>query len=148
MTMSGPDHLIRSLGIGDQILDHRAILLRHVVADSIWNVQSRRTSLDNSGEDLAQKVLIASSCIFGGEFYIVNQGLCKRYCGDGAGDAFFAGDFEFMLEMNVRGREEGVNALVRCLCNGVVAALDIGRDSTSETRDNLLEHGKRLKSAD
>lgn len=41
--------------------------------------------------------------------------------------------------MNVGGGEEGMDALVGCVCDCIVAALDIGRYSTGKTGDCLVE---------
>lgn len=139
VAMSRPDDLVGSLGVSDQVLDHGAVLLGHVVTDSVGDVEGCGAGLDDGREDRAQKVLVTPSCILGRELDIGDEGPCEGYCCDGTLHALIAGDFELVLEVNVGSGEEGVDAFVGCVCDCIVAALDIGRYGTGKTGDCLID---------
>lgn len=144
VAVGGPDDLVRVLGVLAQVLDHGAVLLGHVVSDRVGNVEGRGTGFDDGAEDLAQKVLIRASCVLGRELDIVDKGLCKGDGGDGAGDTLVAGDLELVLEVDVGGGEEGVDAAVGGVGDGVKAALDICGYCTGEASNNLWDANRAL----
>ena len=121
------------LEIGDQI----GVFRRRGVPDRVRNVERRRSGLDRRREDLDQEIPVGARRVLAGELDIAREGLRE---GDGIRDSLqhlLAGHPELVLEMDVGGREERVNAwrfsAARTACAARSISLAFARASPATT---------------
>lgn len=119
------------------MLNQTSIFFRHIVTDSIGNVESSCSSFNDFTKDMAQKVSIWPSSIFWRKLNLSTQRLCKSNCCNCALDTLITVNLEFVLKVDIRGCQESVNALVRRGFKSFGASLNIARCSSCKTSNNL-----------
>ena len=85
-------------------------LLRDRVADRVGQVHGGRTGVDGRLEDAAQVVAVAARAVFGRELHVVREGRGVAHGVDGGPNHLVAAHLELVLQVDVGGRDEGVDA--------------------------------------
>ncbi|KAG5457132.1 MAG: hypothetical protein BJ554DRAFT_2932, partial [Olpidium bornovanus] len=129
--------LVASRGVLDQVLDHPAVLVRHVVPDGVGDVQRRGASAYDLREDLAQEVAVGPAGVLGRKLHVGAQRSGEAHGRGGAVDALVAGDAQLVLEVNVGRGQEGVDAVARGGFDSVEGAADVRLGGAGESRDDL-----------
>mmetsp|Transcript_3608 Transcript_3608/g.8915 ORF Transcript_3608/g.8915 Transcript_3608/m.8915 type:complete len:374 (+) Transcript_3608:750-1871(+) len=135
VAVGGPDDLVRARRVGNEVLEEALVLGGGGKADRVWDVDRPGAGGNHLLEHLAEEVRVAAASVLGGELDVFGEAGRVR---DGLGrllDALVAGDLELVLEVNIAGGQEGVDAVERRVLDRVIAALDVLLRSAAEAAD-------------
>ncbi len=125
VTMGGDSDVLDSLDAaadgGDQFAEFR----RDGIADGIRNIERSGAGFDYGVEYLAEEFGIGAGGVFGRKFDVIAKRFRKRYRFAGVGKAVFAADPQLVLQVNVGGGKNDVNARMGGVFQGFPGALDI-----------------------
>lgn len=138
------DDLVSARGVLHQVLDQSAVLLRHVVANRIGNVQRRRAGLDDLAQDVAEELGVGAAGVLGRELDFVDERTRQLDGLDGAADTLLAIDLELVLQVQVRRGQEGMDTAARRGLQGLCGALDVVGRSTRKTADRLYNYSHNI----
>jgi hypothetical protein len=126
----------------DQVAHDFAVLFRGIHTNGVWDVEGGGTGLDDLAQDFTEKVLITPSRILGRELNVLTLCFGILHSSDGALHAFLARNAELVLEVNVRGGQESVDATARRTLNRLVRTINVFLGCASKGSNNLaLEFG-------
>ena len=127
----------------DDAPDLGAELVREVVADGVRDVDGGRACGDGLLDDDAEVVNRGASCILAGELDVVGVVLRELYRMDCHLADLVEGLVELGLEVDVRCRDEGVDAEVLGRLEGLGAGDDVLVDGARESAHAAVLHGLR-----
>src|SRR5262249_36829142 len=110
VTMGGDGDAVDAL---DAAADHRdqfAEFRGYGVADGVGDVESGCADFDYGVEDPAEEIGIGAGGVFGREFDVIAKRFCQTNGFAGLRDALLTGDAQLVLQVDVGGCEEHVNA--------------------------------------
>ncbi len=125
-----------------QHLDDLAEFRRHGVTDGIGNVHGSRARVDHGLYYLHQKIAIRPGGIFGRKFHIVAERLGQTHALARLFQALFPRDAQFVLEMDIRGGEEYMDARACGPFQSLPGALDIEGAGACQPGNNRPAHGR------
>jgi hypothetical protein len=108
--MHRPDHLVGIRDAFAQLVNPIRILLGHVVADRIRNVDGRRTFLDHRFDDAAKKVDFGTSGILAGKLDVGDAVARKAHGLAGRDQDVFGRHAQLLFHVDRAGRDEGMDA--------------------------------------
>jgi hypothetical protein len=94
----------------DQAED-RGVLLRGGVADRVGDVDGGGPGLDGDGDHLEEELRVGAGAVLGGELDVVGEGAGEADRLGGLVESLVAGEAELVLEMEVGGGEDDVDAV-------------------------------------
>ena len=130
------DHILRARHILSDAADQPAELARQGVARRIRDVQRGRAGLDRHLEHLVEEFGIGAARVLGRELDVGAQAAGVRHRLAGALQALLAADLELVRQVDVRGREEGVDARPFRLAHGVPGAIDVALAGARQPGDD------------
>ena len=77
VAVSREDHVLSARNLCEQHAKGGGVLLRCGVADSVWDINRGRSSLDGDGDDLDEEVGVGAGGVFGGELDVIGEGAGK-----------------------------------------------------------------------
>ena len=137
MAMHRPDHLVRVGNAFAQLPDTLRILLRHVVADGVGNIDGGSAFLDHCLNDAAEEIKFGASCIFTGKFDIVDSIARKTHCVLRRDEDVIRRHAQLFFHVDRAGRDEGVNAP----CPGRLDRIERARDILVEGTAQACHRG-------
>src|SRR5687767_7732538 len=120
--------------------EHAFDVARQGVADGIRQIDRSCARVDGRFRNRAQELEIAARCIFSRELDVVAIG--ARVC-DRRRDlleALLPRDAQLVLEMDVGGRQEDVDARAGRVLQGAPGAIDVCRDGARQPGDDWAPH--------
>ena len=115
-------------GLGDALAhgpEQPGVLRRRRVAHRIRQVDCGGSLRDRDRDDLAEKVQVAAGRVLGGEFDVSRVAAGAADGGASPFDARRAVDTQLLLEMEIRGRDEHVDALAQCRAQRLGSRVDV-----------------------
>src|SRR6185312_11797335 len=109
----------------DDAADQLAVLIGRGVADGIRDVDGAGSGGDYGAGDLFEIFGVGAGSVFGGEFDVIDVVAGELDGGDGGVEDFLARLLELVLQMDVAGGEEGVDAGAFGFLEGAGGALDV-----------------------
>ena len=106
----------RAVGVGhplDDRLEEAGDLVRRRVSDGVGQVDRRRAGIDDGLDDATQEIQVAARGVFGRELDVVGVAARARDGIDGRSQAGLSRHPEFCRQVQVRRRDERVNAAPR-----------------------------------
>ena len=113
------------------------VLGRHRVADGVGDVDRRRALLDGDRAHLGRELDVGAGGVHGGELDVVAVPLCVGDRGAGLALDVLAGGLQLVADVDVRRRDEGVDARPGGVADrvpGRVDVLDVGARQTGHNR--------------
>jgi len=116
-----------------------------MVADRVGQVHGGGPGVDRRLEYAAQVVAVAARAVFGRELHVVREGLGVRHGVDGGLNDLVAAHLELVLEVDVGGGDEGVDARPDGLPDRLPGAVDVRPGGAGEGGDlGLLQPARDL----
>ena len=112
-------------GVGAHVGDQVGKFLGDGIADRVGQIDGRRAGVDGGLEDFAEVVAVAPRPVFGGEFHVVRIRLGVFHRGDGVCQNLLAGFLQLVLQVDVRGGDEGVDPRFGGMADGLPGPVDI-----------------------
>jgi len=106
----------------DQLSEFR----RNGIADGVGNIERGGAGFNHRIEHSAEKIRIGARGIFGRKLHVIAQRFGKAHRIAGLRQALIAGDAQFVLQVNIRSREEDVNARAGGVPQSFPGAFDVG----------------------
>ena len=136
VAVHGDDHVLGTGRVLDDAGDKRAELVRHRVTDGVRDVERGGAGLDDGGEHLVEKFRVAAAGVLRRELDIRAQRARIGDHLDGLGGHLLARHAELVLEVEVAGREEGVDARVLGALHALPGGIDVVLGAARETADD------------
>jgi hypothetical protein len=136
VAMHRDDAVLDPRDVREHARDQFAELSRLGIAHRVGHVERGRPGGYGCGEHLVEKIRIGAAGVLGAEFDV---GAALASIGDhleGLGENLLAGHAQLVLEVNVRGRDEGMNARMGCGRNRVPRGVDVARIGPAQTRNH------------
>ncbi len=111
----------------DDAADQRAVFLGRRVADGIGNVDRARSGGDHRLRDLLQEIGIGARAVLRRKFDVVDVAASQFDRGHGFVEHLLLGFLELVLEVDIAGGDEGVDARALGMRQGLGGALHIER---------------------
>ncbi len=136
VAVGGDGDVLDSLHAAADGCDQLAELGGHGVADRVRNIERGRAGLDDCFEHLAEEFRIGARSIFGREFDIGTERFGEGDGFAGLRETLLARDAQLVLQVNVGGGEEDVNARMGCVFQSFPGAFDIRTAGAGESRND------------
>ena len=136
MAVHGQDHVAHLRHEAVEAVEERRVLVGHRVADGVRDVDRRRAFLDRGGDDLGGVLELGAGRVHRGELDVVDEGLRVRDRGAGLVQHVLAGRAELVDDVDVRRRDERVDARSLRVAYSSRGGLHVGRLSSSEAGDD------------
>ena len=120
--------------------DEPSELLRGGIAHSIGNVDSRRARHDHGLQHFVQVLRIRPRRVHGRELHVLHIATRARHHLHGALQGFLSGQPELVLEVDVRRRDEGMDADLGRALQGFPGAVDVLRARAGKATDRGALH--------
>ena len=134
----------RAVGVGhplDDRLEEAGDLVRRRVSDRVGQVDRGRAGIDDGLDDATQEIQVAAGGVFGRELDVVGVAARARDGIDGRSQAGLSRHPEFCRQVQVRRRDERVNAAPRGWCQRLAGAVDVCRRAARQRRDDRVLDG-------
>ena len=118
-----------------QVADELSVLVGNRVAHGVRHVEHRGPRRDRHGEDLHQIGPIAPRGVLGREFHVLAEGLGQRDPVPDHLQRLGPGLLELVLQVDIRGSQEGVDPGMGGLLKGLPGPFDVAGDGPAEGRD-------------
>ena len=119
-----------------QAVEERRVLVGHGVADGVGDVDRRRALFDRGGDDLGGVLELGARRVHRRELDVVDEGPRVRHGRAGLREDVLARGAELVDDVDVRRRDERVDARVRGVAYSSRGGLHIGCLSSSEAGDD------------
>ena len=119
-----------------ELAEHVRILVRHRVPDRVGDVDRRRALLDRRLHDLGHELHVGAASVLGRELDVVAVLLGVRDGRARLSDDVLARGHELALDVDVGGRDEGVDARPLGVLDRVPGGVDVGRRRAREAADH------------
>ena len=140
MAVHGEDGALGARHALAQEADQRRVLLGLRVADRVRDVERRGAGLERDAEDLDQVVPIRARGVLGRELDVVAVAARLAHRAVDLGEHLLAAHAQLVLEVDVAGRDEGVDARAHGALERLRRALDVLSSGAREAADaGLLE---------
>ncbi len=136
VAVHGQDHVAHLGHEAVQAVEERGVLVGHRVADGVRDVDRRRAFLDRRGDDLGGVLELGARRVHRRELDVVDEGLRVRDRGAGLVQDVLAGRAELVDDVDVRRRDERVDARSLRVAYSSGGGLHVGRLSSSEAGDD------------
>ncbi len=143
VAMRAEDRAVRVGHPSDHGPEEVGDLIRRRVADRVRQVDRPGAGGDDRLDQPAQKIEVASGRVLGGELDVVGAGARAGHGGHGGGEAGLAGHPELALEVEIRRRDERVDAAAARRGNCPCGPVDVTRRAPRQRRDDGTLEGER-----
>ncbi len=138
MTVDRKDGFIRIRDTLHQAFEHVTKLIRHGVADGVWDIYRPRTGLDYGFEDSAEEVFIGAARVLGREFNIVHSVSGLANCLHRFFEHVLWRHPKLGLHVDRRRRNKSMNARCIGLLHGVGCLVDVTGVCPCQSADSAL----------
>jgi hypothetical protein len=133
--MGGEDYVVDSRDAGFDQAEDRGVLLGGGEADGVGDVDGGGPGLDGDGDHLEEELGVGAGAVLGGELYVFAEGAGEADRLGGLIEGLVAGDAELVLEMEVGGGDDEVDAVGGGGLDGAGGGLDVFAFATGERGD-------------
>ena len=135
MAVSPEDYVVDSRDAGLDQAEDRGVLLRSGEANGVGDVDGGGPGLDGDGDHLEKELGVGSRAVFSGELDVFGEGAGEADRLGGLIEGLVAGDAELVLEMEVGGGEDEVDAVGGSGLDGAGGRLNVFAFAASERGD-------------
>jgi len=136
VAVGGDSDALDSLDATADGRDQFAELGGNRVADGVGNIERGGAGFDDGFQNLAKEFGIGAGGVFGRKFDVVTKRFGKRDRFAGVCQTFLAADAQLVLQVNVGGGEEDVNAWASGMFQCFPGTLDIGAAGAGQSGDD------------
>ena len=129
------NNLVGPFDVGANAGDQRAVLLRRGVAHGVRDIERGRPRLDRRGAHVVDELNVGPGRVHRRELDVGDNRLRALHHVAGLGEHGGARRAQLVLDVDVRGRDEGVDPRIRGIPDGFAGPIDVGLMAAREPAD-------------